>query len=760
MRFICYSAYAEKDIGSNLGVPEYSYYFVLQKFLPLLKQMGEVILVDKPLQQVDEIYLQARQQDIPCVFLSFTAPQNTVMGLQCPTICVFAWEFDSIPTEVFESDCRSNWLTVFNNIAGIITHSSFTTAVLQQSLEENYPMLSLPAPVWDSHNVLAADSFSPATQQEVTLQLDCAIIDTAAVDLQLVEDTLYPEVKLPYPPIDNEQNQSTFIGALRRLGRGIYRDCLSGLGNDYLKAFNSNPAAPATDLLYSEAVSTNISSRNPKVDPLAPVLEHYTDSSASELHLKGVVYTSVLNPNDGRKNWHDLVCGFCIAFKDEPNATLVIKLVQRDAANMLLDLIHRLYQLTPMQCRVVIIDGFLNNTAYSQLIKATHYVLNTAHGEGQCLPLMEFMSAGKPAIAPDHSALGDYIDDKVAFVIESHKEAALFPHDPRATYRTHRFRINWQSLRKALENSFATITQQSERYEQMAISAQERLRNHCSLAVSQEKLQTFLESASISSAINQPAPDSLAESINRHAELRSWLHRCEELADKDGWLDAQSVFQNFPIDSGDIVADLGCSIPEASEYCANLGVHTLLFGQDREHLTRLVNSLHEKQAPRFRAYLSEADNKLPQRSSTIDKVLILNLLQQKSDPLEFLKEATRIGKPGCRYLITVPYLEESTSSELAHRIYPTTENQHKFSAADFQHLVSVAGLEIQHQASIGLYWLLRAMLYKDHNNHSRNASFETISRLLQDKGIDLKQESLDSLESQAAHLIIARKALS
>ena len=51
------------------------------------------------------------------------------------------------------------------------------------------------------------------------------------------------------------------------------------------------------------------------------------------------------------------------------------------------------------------------------------------------------------------------------------------------------------------------------------------------------------------------------------------------------------------------------------------------------------------------------------------------------------------------------------------------------------------------------------MLYKDHNNHSRNASFETTASLLQDKGIDLQQESIDALESQAAHLIIARKAL-
>ena len=39
--------------------------------------------------------------------------------------------------------------------------------------------------------------------------------------------------------------------------------------------------------------------------------------------LGGVVYTSMLNPTDGRKNWHDILTAFCWALRDAPWALLI-----------------------------------------------------------------------------------------------------------------------------------------------------------------------------------------------------------------------------------------------------------------------------------------------------------------------------------------------------------------------------------------------------------------------------------------------------
>ena len=42
----------------------------------------------------------------------------------------------------------------------------------------------------------------------------------------------------------------------------------------------------------------------------------------------GVVYVSVFNPLDGRKNWHHLITAFCWAFRDTSDATLVLKMTR------------------------------------------------------------------------------------------------------------------------------------------------------------------------------------------------------------------------------------------------------------------------------------------------------------------------------------------------------------------------------------------------------------------------------------------------
>lgn len=754
MKFIVYSTYSDDDISSKLGVPEYSYYFVLQKFLPLLHQLGDVVFVKKPLQEVDEIYFLAREENEDCLYLSFTAPQNVATDLQCPTVCVFAWEFDSIPTELFDTDENSNWQHVFSKIEGIITHSTFTANLLRHTLSPDYEIAALPAPVWDHFHLLNIDQTPLTASQETILRLDCPTIDTHKIDLQLVEKTLYPQVGNE-PSNDIAPANVTPITALIKFARALYRDSLAGL----LSNPSGSPATATLPIPYFEAVSTNISDRNPKVDPLIPVLSQYSSSGELELTLSGVIYTTVLNPNDGRKNWHDMVCGFCIALKDKVNATLVIKLIQRDSANMLLDLIHRLYQLTPFKCRVVIIDGYLEEEAYTRLFNASHYVVNTSHGEGQCLPLMEFMSAGKPAIAPVNTALEDYISSDVAFIIESHREAALFPHDPRACYRTHRYRLNWQSLRIAFERSFETITENPDHYAQMAAAASSRMQKHCSSATIKNKLEEFVNSGAIQAAINRPAPKQALEENSRHSQTRDLLQHVDSLGETDGWFNAHTrdLFIGFGVNEDDIVADLGCGMQEASEFCANQGIRTRFFSDDRSRLTRIVSNLQQTQAPQFRAYLSAIENHLPQQDESVNKILILNVLQDKEDPLAFLKEALRIGRPGSVFLIAVPDANSLRKSPLGIAMSKTLKLRHEFSAADIKHLVTESSLQIEHESSAKLYWLLRSFLFENKRPNVRAESVKNIHRLLLDLGIEPDGEGLAQLQSPAAHVILARK---
>ena len=56
-----------------------------------------------------------------------------------------------------------------------------------------------------------------------------------------------------------------------------------------------------------------------------PVLDLPDTRQCVETQVDGVVYVSVFNPKDGRKNWHHLITAFCWAFREVDDATLVLR---------------------------------------------------------------------------------------------------------------------------------------------------------------------------------------------------------------------------------------------------------------------------------------------------------------------------------------------------------------------------------------------------------------------------------------------------
>ena len=74
MRFLIYSEFTAANIAASMGLPEYSYYFVLRDFLPMLEQLGEVRLVENPAVEVDPLYDEACREGLRCFFLSFSPP--------------------------------------------------------------------------------------------------------------------------------------------------------------------------------------------------------------------------------------------------------------------------------------------------------------------------------------------------------------------------------------------------------------------------------------------------------------------------------------------------------------------------------------------------------------------------------------------------------------------------------------------------------------------------------------------------------------
>ncbi len=482
MKILVHSAVRDESIANSLGLVDYSYYFVLKDFLPVLKELGEVHHVEDPERDVDEIYDEARRNGEECLFLSFTPPQKTTLGLRCPTVPVFAWEFYSIPSESWLGDERQDWRHIFRHTGQAITHAEFIVDAVKREMGDDYPIVAIPSPVWDKFD----------THRAARAPLDLRRSTVLQVRAGIVVDSRDPAMQ-PY------------IGG--SIGQALVTEII---GQHNASTENHRASTDKIELHREQEQAMQVG--NPVAPPplsatgLRPKPPDWKLEDR-DIELSGVVFTTLFNPYDGRKNWRDMLTAFCAAFRDNEEATLLFKLSHHDYAAAMHDIMIMLARMPSFRCRVILVHGFLADDAFDSLIDATTFIVNASHGEGQCLPLMEFLSCGVPAIAPRHSAMLDYIDDQIAFVVDSWFDAIAWAHDPRLAYRTLRHQIDWLSLKNAYLAAYRCAREEPQRYMQMSAAAIERMRQHCSRASAHARLQHFLQETLIKPGSAVPITD-------------------------------------------------------------------------------------------------------------------------------------------------------------------------------------------------------------------------------------------------------------
>jgi tetratricopeptide (TPR) repeat protein len=423
LTYILYSETKEDNVLSQLGRSEYSYFFVREAFRKMLETRGKALVVSEPEVEVDPIYDRLRAQGEVCVFLSFAPPHRSFVNIRCPTIPVFAWEFDTIPTEILHGDRLDDWRRALERFGCAIVHSRYAREAVARAMYPGFPVVSIPAPVWDR-------------QQRP------------------------------------EQLEKPSAGTM-------------------LSRRSKNPAAAEGTEIKARQILDCVAAAGRR-RPYVRLIPESTAKATLRFAPEEIVYATVLNPDDGRKNWHDLVRAFCIALAQESQATLVLKLVRHDNAGTLNELKSILLRLPPFRCRVVAIGDFLDAEDYTALVSVADFVVNTSFSEGQCLPLMEFMSQGTPAVAPDHTSMAEYVDPTSAFVIASHREPCSWPQDWNFNIRAHRYRMEWDSAVQALQASYRTLDANPEIYEDMGAKAKENLRLFCSEAIVYDRLRRVI----------------------------------------------------------------------------------------------------------------------------------------------------------------------------------------------------------------------------------------------------------------------------
>ena len=214
------------------------------------------------------------------------------------------------------------------------------------------------------------------------------------------------------------------------------------------------------------------------------------------LTLSGYVYSSAFNLCDERKNHVDMLSAFLRAFQDRPDVTLVLKInvptcrVEEDA-NLFKSLYYRLN--IRHACKVVLITDYFSQAQMMELLKVSTFYVSTSRAEGGNMILMQALAAGRPSVAPANTAMLDYMDEKVGFVVGSHPEPTYFPFDPEHAYETEWHRLVWSDLRDRYRESLAVIEHDPARYATMADAARRRIADyagHASVARAfQEALQ-------------------------------------------------------------------------------------------------------------------------------------------------------------------------------------------------------------------------------------------------------------------------------
>jgi glycosyltransferase involved in cell wall biosynthesis len=559
MQLLVYTPVWREDLGQKLGGPEYSYCFVLERFLPVLQQLGEVTTVRDPAREADALYDECRARGEDCRLLCFCPPHRGPVGLRCPTTMIVAWEFDAIPNEDFGDDPRNDWRVALADHGQVIMLSNESREAVLRAMGRDFRTTAMPAPIYDE---VARQSTHGATRPDrgATLRLNGLVIDSR--NLRVTTHHLISEesiaLDLASEPWDGARTTLAFSSgagwpdyvSLGGFYAREYWGCWSETSDPWIilpfmlqgtvemeffaQAFQDN-IGRAVSFSIGNATRSITLQGEPRAHAVVVDLEFPTNlvkfeglsavshpevgdartmglglrsltveekkapktrwkPEARTVALDGVIYTSIFNPSDGRKNWEDIVKAFCFALKDKADATLVLKMTHHCADSFVESLMKCLRRIGPTACRVVAINALLDEEAYCALRDASAYYVNASRCEGLCIPLMEFMSAGAPAIAPLHTAMRDYVDADSTFILESSLEPVAWPQDPRRRLRTFWHRIDWGSLVRRFQESYRIAAFDPERYRRMSVAATKSQASYSSRAKVERLLRAHLSS--------------------------------------------------------------------------------------------------------------------------------------------------------------------------------------------------------------------------------------------------------------------------
>ncbi|MEK6406220.1 MAG: glycosyltransferase [Acidobacteriota bacterium] len=455
----------EADSYHKIGQQDYSYYFIYRAFAPLLQRWGQTTEVSRPESRLDYALWRARQQGLEPVHISFVPLHNLYLTSRARNVAFTSWGLPDIPDQDVANNPRNNWMRIANHVSLMLTASTFArNAFIRAGLKN--PVHAVPVPVRPEY---------------------FAVSDWARCQQVILECPVY---SIPQPQIENPSGEKW---STRSRGPSVQEQAKHFYGA-YVKSHLPRRVA---QWLTSAARASAMQNADDE--------KRVSYSVSSSLPLSGVVYTAFVNPFDPTMNWEDMLSAYLLALRDREDATLVIKLVvSSDDAAKGVNRVFLYYESLGLRhrCKLAVIPGHLSDAQTAELTRGSTYYLNTSRAEGACLPLQEFLAAGRPAISPNHTAMADYLDDQLGFIIVSHPEPAQWPHDPERHCVSRWHRLVWQSLYDQIQAGYEVARKDTQGYQALASHARNKMSNFASV----ERVWPLLSAAL----------DSIIESRGKH----------------------------------------------------------------------------------------------------------------------------------------------------------------------------------------------------------------------------------------------------
>jgi SAM-dependent methyltransferase len=169
----------------------------------------------------------------------------------------------------------------------------------------------------------------------------------------------------------------------------------------------------------------------------------------------------------------------------------------------------------------------------------------------------------------------------------------------------------------------------------------------------------------------------------------------------------QIDFPGFDITADDTVVDVGCGDGSVCTYAGHQGADVIGLDIEPTLIETTAQAMEGVPARSFRGIISDADP-IPLPDGTASVVVATEVLEHVDDPVRIMSELVRIGKPGARYLISVPDpASESVMKVVAPRWYFEKPLHVRILEHDeLDRLCTDAGLVVESRRASGFFWSL------------------------------------------------------